>query len=846
MRNSLKKAGAIILAAGLCVSATSCKKQKTYQNDPETRPLNVAISTLDGTFNPFFSTTVSDGQVVGMTQISMISADNDGNVTCGENEPTVALDYKITSYDAANNVVTSDADHTTYEFVIKNGIKFSDGTDLTIKDVLFNLYVYLDPMYSGSSTIYSTNIRGLKAYRANNRNVSDDSDASSDSQFIAAAQNRINKVLAWATDDKDTIVEKSEIEGDIAKIHARFRKDLESDWNSNKGNIKDYEKEYTFTEDWQSFYLLEGLVQIRTKQNQYGNYEYEKNADGKYLTNLDDEDNVDAEDFTPENLKAYATAHNCSEEDAMKAIAIEKVYRSSVPEDDSEALIKSGLVTILTGMSTGSNIMDEFKLEEQSKFFENQTENIEDISGITTYKTSSFNGIKKAQLSGEHDVLSITINKIDPKAIWNFAFTVAPMHYYSNEEAISTTKYGVKARNKDFFDNVLASEAKNALPVGAGVYRASNEKGDASSNPAEVDSTKFWSAKKVYFQRNEYFETVGSGLNNAKIKYFTYQEVGENNILNHLIAKSIDYGNPGATQSNNAEVTAQSHLGSRQSMTNGYGYVGVNPKFVPDILIRRTIMRAMDVDSIITNYYVGGLAEPIYRPMTKVSWAYPTGCTSYYPFTADSAEWDKIESDIRAAGYVKGSDGVYSKDGKRLEYKFTIAGETTDHPAYAMFNKAANLLNQHGFKITVGTDVAALRKLATGNLAVWAAAWSSTIDPDMYQVYHKDSKATSRKNWDYDEILNPSNSQFSVERDIVNRLSDKIDEGRETDNQDERKVTYSQALDLVMQLAVELPTYQRNDLAVFNKEIIDVNTLNQETNLKYSSPIDRIWEVDYL
>ncbi len=845
MNNYLKKAGAIFLAAGLAVSAASCNKKKNYQNDPESRPLNVAISTLDGTFSPFFSTTVSDGQVVGMTQISLISADNDGNVTCGENEPTVALDYKITSYDAGNNVTTNDVDHTTYEFVIKKGIKFSDGVDLTIDDVLFNLYVYLDPMYSGSSTIYSTNIRGLKAYRANDPLITDDSEATSDSRFIAAAQTRINKVLSWATDDKDTVVEKSEIEADIAKIHARFRKDLESDWNSNKGNIKDYEKEYTFTEDWQSFYLLEGLVQIKTKQNDKGNYEYEKNADDKYVTNLDDEDNVYAEDFTDAKLQAYASAHNCSKEDAMKAIAIQTVYNSFVPEDGSEALIKNGLVTILTGMSTGSNIMDEFKLEEQSKFFEGQTQSVDEISGIETYRTSSFDGVKKAQLDGEHDVLKITINKIDPKAIWNFAFTVAPMHYYSNEETINSTKFGVKARNKDFFDNVLGSEAKNALPVGAGVYRASNEKGDASNKPSEVDSTKFWSAKQVYFQRNEYFETVGSGLNNAKIKYFTYQEVGENNILNHLKAGSIDYGNPGATRDNNNALKDQEHLGSKQSKTNGYGYVGINPKFVPDILIRRTIMKAMDVDSIITNYYNGGLAEPIYRPMTKVSWAYPTGCTSYYPFTADSGDWNKIEAEIRDAGYSKGSDGVYAKDGKRLEYKFTIAGETTDHPAYAMFNKAANILNEHGFKITVGTDVAALRKLSTGNLAVWAAAWSSTIDPDMYQVYHKDSKATSRKNWDYDEILNPSNAQFSTERSIVEQLSEKIEEGRETDNQEDRKSIYSEALDLVMELAVELPTYQRNDLAVFNKNVIDVNTLNQEPNLKYSSPIDRIWEVDY-
>ena len=36
----------------------------------------------------------------------------------------------------------------------------------------------------------------------------------------------------------------------------------------------------------------------------------------------------------------------------------------------------------------------------------------------------------------EYDVLQITIDGIDPKAIWNFSFSVAPMSYYSNQEQI--------------------------------------------------------------------------------------------------------------------------------------------------------------------------------------------------------------------------------------------------------------------------------------------------------------------------------------------------------------------------------------------------------------------------
>ena len=78
-------------------------------------------------------------------------------VACGDEHAVVVKDYDV--------VYDSTTDNTVYTFVIKNGITFSDGKPLTINDVLFNLYVYLDPVYTGSSTMYSTDILGLKDYR---------------------------------------------------------------------------------------------------------------------------------------------------------------------------------------------------------------------------------------------------------------------------------------------------------------------------------------------------------------------------------------------------------------------------------------------------------------------------------------------------------------------------------------------------------------------------------------------------------------------------------------------------------------------------------------------------------
>ena len=80
------------------------------------------------------------------------------------------------------------------------------------------------------------------------------------------------------------------------------------------------------------------------------------------------------------------------------------------------------------------------------------------------------------------------------------------------------------------------------------------------------------------------------------------------------------------------------------------------------------------------------------------------------------------------------------------------------------------ILNKAGFNVRVQTDANALNKLASGALTVWAAAWGSTIDPDMYQVYHKDSNATSTLNWGYKQILNPNSTMYAEEKVLIEEL----------------------------------------------------------------------------
>lgn len=851
----------VVLALSMVFAACDKTDNKEQQYNPEDRPLKLSISTPDGVFNPFFSTSAYDSSIVGQTQIGMLSTGPKGEIVCGDNEPTVVKEYTIEE--------AADHTSTTYRFLIKNGIKFSDGMPLTIKDVLFNLYVYLDPAYTGSATIYSTDIIGLQQYRlqSTQTDISDDYASSIEDGFIAEASLRISdlnefvQLLGTGIKEEDrpsdrwTDAEKDKFLLDYAYVAETFNKELITDWNSI--DLESY-KDWGMTEAWQVFFYNDGG---------YGDL-LQKDEENKLIKDEEGNPHLDAEQaeiiYQNDILEGLNDAGLEETPENIKNFCIQSVYDSYFPTADTTtdkfAAIKktntSNFASVVSYWVTGTTVLEQFTAEAKSEYFKGTDKVVPNISGITTEKVTSFNG---KNLDAEYDVLQIRIKDVDPKAIYNFSFTVSPMHYYSTTNYNGknyiaafngTTEFGLEFGDINFMNNVINAPNKVDLPVGAGPYMASSR----NKTPA-TSGDDFFNNNIVYYERNPYFETLGSGIENAKIKYMLYKVIASDQIITSLANNEIDFGDPSATQENIAAVEAAG-LGHDEIMTSGYGYVGINPRFVPNITVRRAIMKAFNTSTITSNYYKGGLAKIIYRPMSKTNWAYPDSATVYkdedlgLDYSYDQ-HGDEIEQMIIAAGYEK-VNGVYEKNIRgfgidKLNYKFTIAGGSQDHPAYKMFLDAAQILNKHGFDVKVVCSQTALSDLSAGKLEVWAAAWSSTIDPDMYQVYHKDSTASSTSNWGYNQIKAGKNTEaYAEEYEIISLLSEKIDEGRETTDQEERKGIYAEALDLVMRLAVEFPTYQRNDMSAYNKNVLDESTMTPEKERSpYNGLLSRIWELNY-
>ncbi len=154
-------------------AATEAGTEAAEEAAPAEREEGTVVSSveqgMEGKFSPFFYLSANDATVVeSFTEYTLLS-DRVGNpVNTGIEGETRAYNGTDYEYDGAADVtVTENEDGTvTYELKMRDDIVFSDGTPADIDDVIFGIYVYLDPTYDGNATLYSVPIAGLDEYRS--------------------------------------------------------------------------------------------------------------------------------------------------------------------------------------------------------------------------------------------------------------------------------------------------------------------------------------------------------------------------------------------------------------------------------------------------------------------------------------------------------------------------------------------------------------------------------------------------------------------------------------------------------------------------------------------------------
>ncbi|MBQ6018757.1 MAG: ABC transporter substrate-binding protein [Clostridia bacterium] len=430
--------------------------------------------------------------------------------------------------------------------------------------------------------------------------------------------------------------------------------------------------------------------------------------------------------------------------------------------------------------------------------------------------------------TGENS-LRVHMTEFNATSLYHFCFYVAPLHWYG-DEAI----FDYENHRFGFDEGDMASlHAKDAEPLGAGPYALKRfENGVAS------------------FEANGYFYRGA-----PKIKNLNVIDFGNKNGVTELLNGNLDIVSPvwvdvnvNAVREANGGGLTGGKIVTYEVDTLGYGYVGISANAVKvgrdpgsdaSKALRKafaTVLARYREESV--DHYYGDIADVIEYPISDTSWAAPRpgdegyraafstdagGSDIYTPGMTeeqkDAAALQAALGFFRAAGCVVENGYVVSAPaGASRTYDVYAPGDGRgDHPLYRMFTRAAAALKTIGVTLNVidvqnGQDMFDL--IVQDRAPMWCAAWGSTVDPDMYQVYYSGVESG----------LQPggSNYMYDVADAELDRL---ILDARASADNEYRKGVYKKCLDIILDWAVEIPAYQRKSVVLFSAERINTDTL---------------------
>lgn len=427
--------------------------------------------------------------------------------------------------------------------------------------------------------------------------------------------------------------------------------------------------------------------------------------------------------------------------------------------------------------------------------------------------------------------LTVHMTEYDATAIYNMSFIIAPLHHYGD-----VSKYDYD-NNKFGFDkgDLSGVKAKTTEPLGCGPYIfKSYENGVVTME-----------ANPTYF------------LGEPKTKTILFKEGEDADYVPGIVTGTYDLAVPSISEETLNAITDANSNGELTGDTlttilvdyRGYGYLGINADLVniggdpgseESKALRKGFMTVLAVyrDTVINSYY-GDRAAVIQYPISNTSWAAPQpadeGYRAAYSVDADGNDIfdssmndeQKYDAALKAAvtffekaGYTFDADGKVASApaGAPESYEILIPGNgKQDHPTYGIATAASKALETIGIKLTVNDVGSSVWNNALeGNTAqMWVAAWNSTADPDMYQVYHSSNAHGKGTNSNHYQVDDPA-------------LDALIIDGRTSADTEYRKSVYKQAMEIIMDWGVELPVYQRKDCTVASTIRVDCDTLPKD------------------
>ena len=719
---------AVVFAASMLVS---CGKSGNASKDI----IVIANEEVSEKFSQFFHESVPDLNIVAATTVDLLVPNRNGSLVYngieGETIAYNGTNYKYTG--PANLVVTENADGTVYyDYTIRKDLKCPDGVALTADDLIFSFYVYSDPTYDGSASIFSLPILGMEEYRSG-----------MDSLFnLLTSAGRNNKDFSkW-----DEATQKA-FWADIDQAGVKFVKDI-CDYCVAHGYAKAGDPVGTIMANW-----------------------------------------------------GFAADASATEADVFNIMV--KAYNGDLAKlSDTEKATQA-----LTAL------MDDYSAY---------------TKGIKTGESADY--IKGIVKTGDYSI-RIIFTEVNAPAADLMDIKLTPLHYYGDKSQYDYDNHKFGFPKGDL--SIVRS--KTRVPFGPGPYKFIS-----------------YENKTAYFEANPYYYK-----GKPKTKYLQFKETNNADKVNGIVQGTVDISDPTVSKERLDQIAS---LNSNKEIKgdkihtllvdyNGYGYIGINAENVKvgndraseaSKNLRKAIATVLAVyrDVVIDSYY-GNAASVINYPISNSSWAAPQKSDADYKvaFSTDvngnpiykdgMTEDEKYAAALKAsleffeaAGY-KVSNGkiTAAPAGAKMAYNLMIAGDGVgDHPSFGIVSQAADALSKLGFTLIIDdlSDSAKLWDTINGGTQeLWCAAWQATMDPDMYQIYHSNGG---------------SSGHYGIKTAELDEL---VSEGRSTTDRAIRKAIYKEALDYIVDFAVEVPVYQRQNGYLVSSERVDLKSVPADITTYY-------------
>jgi peptide/nickel transport system substrate-binding protein len=364
---------------------------------------------------------------------------------------------------------------------------------------------------------------------------------------------------------------------------------------------------------------------------------------------------------------------------------------------------------------TGNDFLARVKMQARSKVTPNKSvfNDIEGYQDYSTGKATAISGIKVD--SADPKKFSVKLTRVFCPALPSiFGSAPMPEHVFG--------KYTIDA---DVTKNVDDAPENNNPPVASGPFKFKEwRKGDQT----------------ILVKNENYFKGA------PYIDELVYKVVADTNVLAAQL-KTGELTVGAVTPTDLAAFQGEERLKVYKWQSTAYTYIGwrgnnPNVPFLQDKRVRQALAYGIDMQAVVQSVLQGeGVKMIQHHP--NVSWAAAPANT------LQAYNYDKAKSEdlLKQAGFAKGSDGVFAKDGKPL--RFTIVTNQGNKLRETFLQVATEQYKQIGVQINPKVEAfeSLVPKLTGGSPEVEAViiGWSLAIDPDPFTIWHSSNVASPQK-----------------------------------------------------------------------------------------------------